>query len=122
MDTRIKRFRDIYILLLEGELDLYHTPAVEEQFYKLCRMGIHRLILDLEEVSYIDSSGVGILLKLKNLSMEKKVNFSLSGVAGEVLNVLKLTNLVPFFSIADTYQQGIVRFLTGEENHVPTDA
>lgn len=115
MEINIKRFKTIYIFLLNGELDLYNASKVEKYFHSVCSRDITALILDFEDVSYIDSSGLGSLLKLKSLSSEKKLNFCLSSVTGEVLNVLKLTNLTRFFSISENYQQGIKNFLNGAD-------
>jgi len=121
MEIRIRKFREIYIIILEGELDLYNAPRLEACFRTVHSRGAAALILDFENVTYIDSSGIGILLKLKNMSSENSLKFTISGVDGEVLNVLKLTNLLPFFSLAENYRQGIRMHVQGAESNGPQD-
>lgn len=116
MEIKLKRYRNIHILLLTGELDLYNAPKLEKGFDTLRKRGIKTLIIDFSEISYIDSSGVGILLKLKRMSEPQTMNFILSGVTGEVLNVLSLTNLLQFFRIEKTHQIALKKLLQKKEN------
>ncbi len=113
MEIQHKKFRDIHILFLSGELDLYNATSLEKLFTNLIKKEVKNIILDFENINYIDSSGIGVLLKLKSLSSESSVLFSLSNVTGEVLNVLKLTNLIQFFEIADNYETAIRKAING---------
>jgi anti-sigma B factor antagonist len=111
MEIKLRKYRDIYILMLKGELDLYNATDLERMFLTLVNKGIDSFILDFEDIVYIDSSGVGILLKLNRIAKGKDLNFMLSGVNGEVLNVLTLSNLIKFFPVTDTYQKAVKKLL-----------
>jgi anti-sigma B factor antagonist len=121
MEIKLKKHRKIYLIILSGELDLYNAPKLERAFSSLKAKGAEFLIIDFDEVDYIDSSGVGILIKLKSLSASGKIVFMLSGIKGEVLNVLKLTNLIKFFPISPTLQSGIKKLL-GDTEKLPDGA
>lgn len=111
MEIKLKKYQNIYIIMLEGELDLYNAPKLENVFNSLVSKNIASFVVDFNDVDYIDSSGVGILLKIHSITKSKNLSFLLSSVSGEVLNVFTLTNLVKFFSISEDYQQGIKRLL-----------
>ena len=111
MDIKINKYRNIYILMMFGELDLYNAPRLEKAFLALKEKGINYFVIDFEKISYIDSSGVGTLLKLKNISENSGLVFLLSSIKGEVLNVLELTNLLQFFSVTENYKTGIRKIL-----------
>ncbi|MDC7227560.1 MAG: STAS domain-containing protein [Spirochaetales bacterium] len=111
MEIKLKKYHDIYIMVLEGELDLYNAPELEKVFQTLVNQGIRVFILDFEKVSYIDSSGVGILLKLNGIANGRDFDFILSAVDGEVLNVLKLTNLIQFFPMEPDYTNAVKKLL-----------
>ena len=49
------------ILSLAGELDIYTSPKLETQIAALPIMQGYRLIIDLLEVIYVDSVGLGVL-------------------------------------------------------------
>lgn len=114
MEIKLKKINTIYILLLEGELDLYNATNVEKAFNIIIKKGATSVIVDFSNTSYIDSSGVGLLLKLNSLAKAQQLDFLLSGVNGEVLNVLKLTNLIKFFPQVDSYREGIKSLMVKE--------
>jgi anti-sigma B factor antagonist len=97
MNIRIKKYREVYLLILEGELDLYHSHEMEKLFLKLCDSGADRFVIDFSGIRYIDSSGVGTLIKLKNLGIQRGLALMFSGITGEAYNVLSLANLLDFF-------------------------
>jgi len=53
---------DGWVLALRGELDLVSASALREQLHALEQAGVDRLVLDLRELSFIDSSGLGVLV------------------------------------------------------------
>lgn len=50
------------ILPLEGEIDLHLSAAVAESLNTVIKEKPRRLLVDLKDVSYIDSSGLAVLL------------------------------------------------------------
>ena len=111
MEIKLKRYHQIYIILLEGELDLYNAPELEKVFQNLIKKGVKSFVLDLGNINYIDSSGVGMLLKLNSITKEENLDFVMSTVEGEVLNVLNLTNLIKFFPIEPGYREALKKLL-----------
>ena len=50
------------IVPLEGEIDLHLSPSVAESLKSVIKDKPRRLLVDLSDVSYIDSSGLAVLL------------------------------------------------------------
>ena len=51
------------IVSLEGEIDLHRSPSVAQSLNTTIKDKPGRLLVDLKEVSYIDSSGLAVLLE-----------------------------------------------------------
>jgi anti-sigma B factor antagonist len=49
---------------LTGELDIATAPALEQKLSELPREGVERLMLDLRELAFIDSTGLRVVLGL----------------------------------------------------------
>src|SRR6476646_11348444 len=49
------------VLTVEGEVDLYTAPAVREAAIEAMEAGADHLLLDLTEVPFMDSSGLGVI-------------------------------------------------------------
>ena len=93
---------NVVILDIEGEVDLYNAPEIKKKIKEQVDAGKHNLIINLEKVSYIDSSGIGVLIS--SLSQLRKVGGGLKiiNVYSSVKKVFELTKLTSFFDIFDS--------------------
>ncbi|NNN37787.1 STAS domain-containing protein [Streptomyces sp. S3(2020)] len=58
---------DWAVLHVSGELDLVTSPVLRQRVHDVVAEGRHRLVLDLSEVFFCDSSGVGVLIASRRL-------------------------------------------------------
>ena len=110
MDITKKTKGDIVILQIVGEIDLYNAPEIKDIISKLIEERCYNVIIDLEKVSYIDSSGIGALIS--SLSNLKKYHGGLKiiNVYASVRKVFELTKLTSFFEIFDSEEEAIHSF------------
>ncbi len=90
------------VITLHGEMDLYSSylvkQCVEEHF---SREG-SPLIIDCRHLTYIDSSGVGVLLYTFAQSKKAGMSVWFVNVHGSVRRVIELTSLIGFLPIVDS--------------------
>lgn len=55
------------VLHMQGELDLVTSPVVRQSVHDAVAVGRHNVVLDLSEVFFCDSSGVGVLIASRRL-------------------------------------------------------
>ncbi|NUP20253.1 MAG: STAS domain-containing protein [Streptomyces sp.] len=58
---------DWAVLQVSGELDLVTSPALRQHVHDAVAEGRHSLVLDLSDVMFCDSSGVGVLIASRRL-------------------------------------------------------
>jgi anti-anti-sigma factor len=58
---------DWAVLQVSGELDLVTSPVMRQHIHDVVAEGRHSLVLDLSEVLFCDSSGVGVLIAARRL-------------------------------------------------------
>ncbi|MFK4099723.1 STAS domain-containing protein [Streptomyces sp. NPDC019531] len=58
---------DWTVLSVSGELDLVTSPVLRQRVHDVVAEGRHSLVLDLSEVYFCDSSGVGVLIASRRL-------------------------------------------------------
>jgi anti-anti-sigma factor len=86
------------VLWVEGELDL----AVADEFLEKAKACLDRadaIELDLQGVSFIDSSGLGVLVRLRKEATEKGKAMSLVNVSPATHRLLEITGLHDTFDI-----------------------
>lgn len=100
----------VVILDIQGEIDLYNAPEIKDTMQKLIEAQKYSIIINLEKVSYIDSSGIGALIS--GLSNLKKYQGSLKiiNVYASVKKVFELTKLTSFFEIYDSEEEALSKF------------
>lgn len=55
------------VLQVSGELDLVTSPVLRQRVHDVVAEGRHSLVLDLSQVQFCDSSGVGVLIAARRL-------------------------------------------------------
>ena len=86
------------IIELDGEVDLSCSPDARKQILECLSAG-KDLLVDLSQVTYIDSSGVASLVEGYQTAKKKSLKFGLVGVSDAAMNVLQLARLDKVFPI-----------------------
>ena len=86
------------LVVLAGEFDLAAVPAWRSATSELLRDGWTELRLDLREVTFIDSAGVGSLIGLRRRLHDAGGELSLL-VSDAVAHTLRAADVEPIFSI-----------------------
>lgn len=110
MDIQVREVGSVVILDINGEIDLYNAPEIKENIKSQMEQGKNQIIINLDKVSYIDSSGIGVLIS--SLSNLKKAGGGLKiiHVYASVRKVFELTKLTSFFDIYDSEQEALAAF------------
>ncbi|HOA06821.1 MAG TPA: STAS domain-containing protein [Spirochaetota bacterium] len=110
MEINRRESADIVVLDISGEIDLYNAPEIKDTINQLIEDQKYNVIINLEKVSYIDSSGIGALIS--SLSSLKKYQGGLKiiNVYASVRKVFELTKLTSFFEIFDSESDAVSSF------------
>ena len=98
MKYNTKEEQGYAIIELDGEVDLSCSPDARKQILDCLGAG-KDLLVDLAQVSYIDSSGVASLVEGYQTAKKKSLKFGLIGVSDAAMNVLQLARLDKVFPI-----------------------
>jgi len=99
MDIKINDSNEVISVTISGDIEMM---TIKEFKTKLLDIGKNRekdIELDLSDVGYIDSSGIGVLIGLLNMQKKKGKMLRVTKVSPKVLNVLKLSSLTDTFNL-----------------------
>lgn len=95
------------LALQEERLDAHNSGDLRDRILKLLENGDQNLVVDLSEVRFIDSSGLGALLSgYKNATL-RSGTFVLSGLQPRVQSMFELTRLHRVFEIFPTIEAAL---------------
>ena len=101
MDLRISSDirEDVTVVHVGGEIDVYTAPVLREHLDEHILQGRHRLVVDLADVSFMDSTGLGVLVGRLKLVRVKNGTLRLVCSSDRILKVFSITGLDKVFQI-----------------------
>lgn len=102
----VRRERGVVVVALAGELDLYNANDVREALVGVCAEEPPRLIVDLAEVTFIDSTALGVLIEARSRMANRRA-FLLAAPGMETKRALEISGLDKHFSVHDSVDHAI---------------
>ena len=100
VNVRVTR-GDTYVVDLNGEIDVYTSPKVKDAIGDLIDKGHYNLVINLEKVRYIDSTGLGVLIGGLKRVREHGGTVNLVCTNPQIKKIFDITGLVKIFGIYD---------------------
>ncbi len=93
MDVRYRDLRDHKIIMLKGEMDYFSSRELKDVLFKLIHDKTKSIILDLRDVTFIDSAGMGLLINVNKEMNNHNGKIGLLNLSDEIFNLIKLATL-----------------------------
>lgn len=105
-ESRLTLAREVdggrHVVRLYGELDLISAPELEREMDSICGQGAARVLLDLENIKFIDSTGLRAILAARQLCAGSGCELTLTRGSMSVQRLFKLTGLVDQLSFSES--------------------
>ena len=99
LQIEVRREEDVAVIILRGEVDAYTCARLREAMIEAIEDGGANLVVDMKNVDYIDSSGLGTLVGgLKRVS-ERQGAIAVVCTNPQIRKVFDITGLVKVFPI-----------------------
>ena len=94
------------VVSLTGELDLYNAEEVRNALLDACGQEPELLVVDLEEVRFIDSTALGVLIEARS-KLPDRNGFRLASPGLETRRALEVSGLDRHFLVYDTVAEAL---------------
>jgi anti-sigma B factor antagonist len=95
------------VVRASGDLDLTTAPRLREQVVKVVTSGQPNVVLDLEEVDFVDSTGLGVIVGLLKRTRSQGGDLRLVSTRRSLQKVLELTSLHQALPLARTVDEAL---------------
>ena len=99
LTVEVRETSDCAFVCPAGELDLAVNGRIEREVRALLDAGCAAVVLDLRELTFIDSSGVRELLRCREAAHERGARLELVLVPGAVTRALKISEVLEVFDV-----------------------
>jgi anti-sigma B factor antagonist len=109
VDLKLGHYRTdgIEVVTVEGEIDIYTAPRLRELLIDLVGKGNYHLIVDLDKVGFLDSTGLGVLVGGLKRVRPHDGWLDLVCTQEQILNIFRITGLTKVFGLYPTVDQAI---------------
>ena len=97
------------ILAIEGEVDVYTSPQLKQDITQLAEKGVKHLIINLSQVEYLDSTGLGVLIGGLKRLRENEGNMALVGPGMRISRIFEITGLDKIFDIYPSEEEAAAK-------------
>jgi anti-anti-sigma factor len=102
----VERDDGVVLVRLAGELDLYNADSLRDALFDAAAQRPERLVVDLTEVQFIDSTALGVLIEAR-AKLANRRGFLLAAPGLETRRALEISGLDRHFSIHDTVDAAV---------------
>ena len=95
------------VIEVGGEIDVYTAPKLRERLISLVEEGSYQLIVDMEAVEFLDSTGLGVLVGGLKRVRAQDGWIDLVCTQSRILRIFRITGLNKVFSIYSTVPEAV---------------
>jgi anti-sigma B factor antagonist len=98
---------DTTVIEVSGEIDVYTAPRLREKIISLVDAGKYHLIVDMEDVEFLDSTGLGVLVGGLKRVRSHDGGIDLVFTQVRILRIFRITGLSKVFDIYDSVADAV---------------
>lgn len=107
MIESIEKVNDTIIVVMKGTLDISKQGRFKDELLKQVPSDKTKLILDFQEVNFIDSACLGALISIVRTLRNRGGDVLLFGLQNEVRSIFQITRLDKVFKVFETRQDAL---------------
>ncbi len=113
MDITTRKIEDVTIVDFKGRLAIGVSDSMLPRLIgELLGEGSKKILLNLSDMDYIDSNGLGELVQVSREAKRDGASLRLLKPHDRVAKTLRLTNLLPMFTVYETEEDALKAFAT----------
>lgn len=84
---------------LDGEIDIYNAPDLKDKLHKLIEQQPGNIVLDCQNLTYIDSTGLGVLISALRRVKEYDGQITITNLKPYIRKIFVITGLDKIFAL-----------------------
>ena len=105
--AQVRREGNASVVEVHGEVDMHSSPELHVLLRQVCEDHPAKLVVDLGQVEYMDSSGIGTLVEIFRRVKGFRGDMVLVSLQPRVRGVFEITKLDKFFTIRDSVAEAL---------------
>ena len=107
LSLETRQVGDRTVVTVGGEIDVYTAPKLRECIVDLVNRGNYHLVVDMEDVEFLDSTGLGVLVGGLKRVRAHDGSLRLVCTQERLLKIFRITGLTKVFAIFDSVDTAV---------------
>ena len=95
------------VVAVSGEVDVFTAPKLREQLIDLVDQGSYNIVVDLSDVEFLDSTGLGVLVAGLKRVKTHEGTLKIVSTKDKILKIFRITGLTRIFPIYDSADEAV---------------
>ncbi len=92
-------------LVGDGDTEVVHAAVSD-----FMEQGIRRVVIDLHRLNYLNSTGIGAIIRAHSTARKNNGDVRLTGLSDNVQSLLAITRLIDVFEVYDSLEEAVRSF------------
>ena len=99
--------RDTHVVAVSGEVDLFTAPEFKQRVMAPIAAGVDRVVVDLTETTFVDSSSLGVLIGAHRRLKSRGGRLVVACDREAIVKTFRITGLDSVFSLVDSVEAAL---------------
>lgn len=111
MQVKTEDKGDVRICYVNGEIDINTSPQIKKIFDKIISEKKEKILINLKDVTYVDSSGLATLVEMLKNVRSYGGKLKLSNLSSKIRSLFEITKLEKLFEIIGDEEEALKSFI-----------
>jgi anti-anti-sigma factor len=115
LSHEIEPVNQVLIFHLSGKIiSEFETTELEKDFGRLLNQNLNQVIIDVEKLTHINSTGISMLIKMITKTRILGGDMVITGLSGNVAKIFDIAKLDEVFTLYDKQEEALIHFNKNE--------
>lgn len=114
----IEQMNKVAVIRFTGELDANTAVAADDALSTTVQAAFEHLLIDCQQLRYISSAGIGVLLSSLHACSEKNIQVIFYGLQPKIKNVFTILGLEKIITLATTQEEALIHTTTPSAKNI----
>lgn len=102
------------VVSIKGEIDVYSAPQLKDALTELIRPDSRAVVVDLTEVGFLDSTGLGALVAARTSATDADIRLPIVSDRDRILKLFRITGLDGVFEIYSSVDAAVAALASSQ--------
>ena len=111
MSVKLESKNGLMVCNIRGEIDINSSPSIKKAFDNLISKKTPKVVINLSQVTYVDSSGLATLVEILKNMRPYGGRMRLTNLSSKIKSLFEITKLEKLFEIMADEEEAISTFV-----------